>query len=632
MELTAVLSNLEWRQPLWLLLVLQPIAMGILRRLQHRRTKQVYADSLLLPWVLRGNNAKGVQRIFSRRNLYLIMWLLFAIAAAGPRLPLQEAQGNTGEGVDIFVVLDLSRSMTASDIDLDRMTRAKIELRLLLQRIKQHQRSDRVGIIVFAGRAHVLNPLTKDFDAVDYYLQSLTPDLLPTTGSNMLDGLVLAKKELTSSSHPHKAVLLLSDGDIGSTFSATKTSLLETARELENSNIPLYVLGVGTVEGEAIPLAEGGWLKDQGRPVITRLNEQFLLELANTGGGHYARVSDDDHDWSLLYENGIAKLSPPKVPHSQFILWQELYAWALVPALFLLFWFFYPINLNKNRSAQFFLISSVTLFAVLIVNSLLINPVMAADDPVQVEQNAYTAYKSGDHITAAKLYGHIPGYQGRMGEGASDYRMADYKAAIRQFSQAVLEAEDNDQRASALLNLGNSYFQLGDYASAIAIYQDALLYRPEYKAAQTNLAFTIPLQKAVEHQLTLQLDRSAGRGPLTAPLGNRELDVDNSAISIQQSYNKKKQQPPLPTPPIPKASDLSELIARGLRHAQSQGGYIPEAEQQTHKNVHNLAAARLRMKALEHQQSNLWKRLFEMEEGFPAPLDQPRDIPGTAPW
>ena len=77
MELTAVLSNLEWRQPLWLLLVLQPIAMGILRRLQHRRTKQVYADSLLLPWVLRGNNAKGVQRIFSRRNLYLIMWLLF---------------------------------------------------------------------------------------------------------------------------------------------------------------------------------------------------------------------------------------------------------------------------------------------------------------------------------------------------------------------------------------------------------------------------------------------------------------------------------------------------------------------------------------------------------------------------
>ena len=77
---------------------------------------------------------------------------------------------------------------------------------------------------------------------------------------------------------------------------------------------------------------------------------------------------------------------------------------------------------------------------------------------------------------------------------------------------------------------------------------------------------------------------------------------------------------------------MSELIARGLRHAQSQGGYIPEAEQQTHKNVHNLAAARLRMKALEHQQSNLWKRLFEMEEGFPAPLDQPRDIPGTAPW
>jgi Ca-activated chloride channel family protein len=600
------MSTLYWREPLWLLLAVLPLLQMGLRLLLQRRQAGRYADPALQPWVVLPTREGIGRRLFSKDGAYLAAWLLLAIAAAGPRLPLEIAGEPAAPDTDLMLVVDISRSMTAADVRPNRMRRAQIELEELLQRA----RGQRLGIIVFAARAHLYVPPTTDHAALRFYLQSLDALAPPTHGSRPAAALALAAREVHAASRKG-AIILVTDGDF-----ATWTPLQTTVADLARVNIPLYILGVGSAEGAAIPLPAGGWLTANGRAVISRLADSRLRRLAQATGGAYAPVRDDDSDWATLYDEGIARrfAAPPDLDPGRMV-WRELYAWPLLPGVALLWFALLPFRLRLKGVPAALL--AVSLFA--------------PQPPAQAgeAEQAYKNYTRGDYAAALAGYKNLAGYSARLGEGVSRYQLKDYAGAVRQFQQAVLDANTDAQRGSALFDLGNSYFKLGNYATAAAVYKDALLYRPAHVPSRHNLAFSEALRQAVEERRRGSTTSRAGAGPQRATPSEALSVTGNASLALDESEAESKTGS---LPALPVTSDkLEALIARGLAHVRLAAATAQRDAAAGRRPV-DVARAQQKMEALQDSQALLWKRLFEMEEGFPASLEAPRTMPGVTPW
>jgi len=316
------MNALHWREPLWLLLALYPLLLAAWNYFQQRHQAQRYADPHLLPWVQAHPPQHGWQRLLSRPALWAMAWVLFAITLAGPRLPQAQPDTLADAQLDVLVVLDISRSMQATDIAPNRLQRAALELHELLNTA----RNSRVGIVVYGARPHLFAPLTSDFAALRFYLQHLETLVLPTQGSNPAAALDFARSELAARDQPLPAAILwVTDGDIPT----TQTAALQTSvSALQQANIALYSLGIGTEDGEAISLPGGKWLEHDGQAVRSRLDSSLLQTLSAQTGGKFSAVKDDASDWETLYTHGIAQAFPAQAEDGKQ--WQELYVWVLL--------------------------------------------------------------------------------------------------------------------------------------------------------------------------------------------------------------------------------------------------------------------------------------------------------------
>jgi Ca-activated chloride channel family protein len=620
------IQQLHWREPLWLLLALQPLFVWLVVRLLQGGQLSTYAQRDLQPWVVVHDANSWSRRLLSRNSAYVLAWLLFALAAAGPRLPLFTPHVNPDKGMNILVIMDVSRSMTVNDVMPNRMRRAELELHELLARAQ----GQRVGVIVYAARPHVFVPLTWDFGALRYYLQSLDKLVLPTRGSNLTEALKLARDTLIAAPQfptLPAAIVLISDGDSSTPFDVSKAQLDTMAQELKQQELPVYVLGVGSTEGSSIPLEDGGWLSYENRPVISRMQESVLRQLAIATGGRYSRATEDDSDWRHLYDAGmLTRLT--QVEESDRV-WLELYPWVLCPAIVLFFIAIMPLRLRKSVISK---AVSFTAAAGLVLAGLLTQNVSRAAElsvGPSLEKKAYQAYQQEDFESAGQLYATVPGVSGRLGQGAAYYRLGDYPAAMRRFSDAVLQAENDQQRADALFNLGNSYFQQGDYQTAARTFADVLRYQKNHPAARHNLAISQSLYQQVTQVLVEQDDATlAGRGPRNArPVEDINLS-DEASLAIDES--EEDQTTIIPQLPEDEQEEWQELIRKGLEFVQvAASGDTREGLQQRQQD---LAKARLFMLQIEDQPATLWQRMFEQEEGFIAPQSEPNEIPGVQPW
>jgi len=338
--MSELLLNLDWRQPLWLLLALQPLLLWLILRRFQKRAQEQFAEPHLLPWIQVHENRTWRQRLFSRNIAYSLAWLFFAMTMAGPRLPDAQPENQNSINLDVMMVVDLSRSMYANDIAPTRLRRALLETYEFLSLAG----NTRIGIVVYAARAHLFVPMTTDFKALKFYLKDLDTLQLPTQGSDASAALAFARQKLQTTSHPDKSrkqiLLWLTDGDIGE----EDIGKLETQfRKAKEEAIQTYILGLGTAEGSGVPLTDGSWLEYEGQAVISRMNVKGLQHLSQTGGGSFAAVRDDESDWKVLYQQGMAKNLPASgSDYTQ--LWKELYMWCLLPAIVLLMIALFPFS------------------------------------------------------------------------------------------------------------------------------------------------------------------------------------------------------------------------------------------------------------------------------------------------
>ena len=308
----------------WLLLLLPFLAAFFAWALWARRRALAHFARSPLAEKLTRNLSRGRQ---VGKLVLLGLGTFFAILAlTGPQFGTQLEMAQR-KGVDVMLVLDVSRSMQAEDVKPSRLARAKYQIRGLLDLL----RGDRVGLVVFAGKAFVQCPLTTDYGAVELFLDVLDAGAIPVQGTAIGDAVQLAVRSFEEGEGQHKAIVLFTDGEdhVGQPLAAAQTAAAQGVR--------IFALGLGTPDGELIPTEEEGggvsFHKDKrGQYVKTRLDESTLQDMALETGGDYFRSTLGGAELDALYGQ-IAEMDQREIGSTRLTRYQERFQWPLLLAL-----------------------------------------------------------------------------------------------------------------------------------------------------------------------------------------------------------------------------------------------------------------------------------------------------------
>jgi Ca-activated chloride channel family protein len=231
------------------------------------------------------------------------------------------------KGVDVMIALDVSKSMLADDIKPNRLERAK----QFVNRLMEKMENDRVGLILFAGRAYVQMPLTTDHSAARMYVQSAGPDAVPSQGTVIGQALRIANASFNSKERKFKAVVLISDGE------DHDPEALQLTESLAKNGIMLNTLGIGSPDGVPLVDPETNEVRKDadGRPIITKLNEAELQQLASGTKGLYIRL-DDAEDAADKVKAKLDTIEQQALGDEAFTSYASYFQWFLAAAFLLL--------------------------------------------------------------------------------------------------------------------------------------------------------------------------------------------------------------------------------------------------------------------------------------------------------
>jgi len=211
------------------------------------------------------------QKFALKFTLVLAAFSLGVFALANLRSP-QGMEKVNRSGIDIMIALDVSKSMLAQDVKPNRLDRAKQALGKLIDNLD----NDRIGIVVFAGRAYLQMPLKGDHGAAKMYLSSASTEIVPTQGTVIADALKMCYTSFNAKEKKYKAVVLISDGE------DHDEGALKVAEQMANDGIIINTVGIGSPQGSTIIEELTGEVKkdNNGTPIITKLNEEELKRIA----------------------------------------------------------------------------------------------------------------------------------------------------------------------------------------------------------------------------------------------------------------------------------------------------------------------------------------------------------------
>lgn len=217
-----------------------------------------------------------------------IAFVLLLISLLGPSFGESESELKA-QGKDIYILVDLSRSMDATDVSPTRLEKVKFEINRLLNATL----NNRIGLIVFSNEAFTQSPLTYDLAALNLYIQSMQTDLLPKNGTDLCSGLELAYSKMikdVSATNKSKVLILFTDGERSTECNA---SLFNNLRRF---GFRLFIIGVGTPKGSSIKDGNGFLLDDDGKIVISKMDQGAMQDLANQTNGSFYQVNNETNE------------------------------------------------------------------------------------------------------------------------------------------------------------------------------------------------------------------------------------------------------------------------------------------------------------------------------------------------
>jgi len=445
----------------WALVPLGVLIGALLWRMRQGDGWRAVCDAHLLRHLLVG-------RAERRRALPLILlglaWLVAVLALAGPTWS-QQPQPVFRTTEARIIVMDLSRSMDAGDVNPSRLQRARFKVADILERSGEGH----TGLIAFAGDAFIVSPLTEDANTVAALLPALTTHVMPVQGSRLDRGITKAVKLLVQAGFSTGNILVIADG--GADDQARKA-----AAQAADQGYRVSVMSIGTPEGAPVPLPDGDFLKDShGNIVIPRVERGALKAVAASGQGRYTPMTPDARDLDYLLATETADLfdMDATAVHETSDAWAEQGPWLvllLLPLVALTFrrgWVFSLMFLALGLSPRAHAVSWDDLW-------------------LRSDQQAAKALTE-DRVEDAARVARDPAWR-----GSAQYRAEAFEEAAADFS--ALESADGHY------NRGNAMAHLGNLEGAIAAYDEALKRDPEHEDATFNKELLEQLKQQQEQQ------------------------------------------------------------------------------------------------------------------------------------
>ena len=310
-----------------LLLIPLFIAVFILFLVWRRKALNRFgARSVIQQLMPEFSNAKLILKFI----LVLIAYIFLVIAIAGPQTG-SRLEDIKRKGIDLMIALDISNSMLAEDIRPNRLERAKQAISRLIDNLE----GDRIGIVVFAGKAYMQLPITTDYAAAKMFLSTINTNIISTQGTAIADALEMAASSFGESKN-NKAIVIITDGE------DHEGNVLEQTEAAVKNGISIYTIGMGSSEGSPIPIYNGnvqtGYKKDRdGNTVISRLDETLLQQMASLGNGIYVRASNSETGLQKIFDE-INKIQKTEIESRQFSDYENRFQYFLaITLIFLIF-------------------------------------------------------------------------------------------------------------------------------------------------------------------------------------------------------------------------------------------------------------------------------------------------------
>ena len=479
-------GNPQW---LWGLALLPVLACVYLWA--HHRSRTLIAKVVAPRLRSQLAGSVSVPRRVLRALLLLLALAGVILALAQPRYGFIEKETKQ-KGRDVVIALDTSKSMLATDIAPDRLTRAKLFSQDLLRFLK----GDRVGLIAFAGSAFLQAPLTLDYAAVTNALDEMDTSVIPMGGTNMATAIATAREAFGKAEGQTRALVILTDGE------ELDADGIAAAKQATSEGIRIFTVGIGSAAGSLIPVRTQDGRQDfvrdaSGKPVNSKLDTARLTEIAQATGGFFVNIGPDAAKEIFqkgiepmeLTENGVFTSRQPV----------ERYQWPLGFAVLCLMLSVFP---GDRRRKVPLAVSLLTLF-------------FFPAPMGHASTNGLQDYKEGQYDQAGAAF--EKGLQSepdsrplQFNAGAAAYKLGKFDQAITHFTKALL-SEDKKLREEASYNLANSLVRTGEAAkqneakktawkSAIEHYSEVLKLNLANKLSKENREIVEKLLKDLEKQ------------------------------------------------------------------------------------------------------------------------------------
>ena len=305
---------------LLLLVPLFLVGYGVWRSMRSRRVRKFGDEELVKALMPSWSGSKGWVRMI----LFSLAFAFFVIGLARPQIGAKLSE-HKSHGAEIVICLDVSNSMLAEDYSPNRLDRAKLAISRLTDKLKE----DRIGLIVFAGSSFVQLPVTTDYVSAKMFLGSIDTESVPVQGTAMGDAIFTGIRSFSAQSEKSRVIIVISDGE------NHEDDPVAAAKEAAENGIRVYTVGVGSAEGQPIPM-DGGLLKDKdGEIVVTKLDEDMLRKVAKAGNGAYVHAGNDEFGLNPIIED-IRRMEDEEFDSVVFEEYNEQYMYFFGIALALL--------------------------------------------------------------------------------------------------------------------------------------------------------------------------------------------------------------------------------------------------------------------------------------------------------
>jgi Ca-activated chloride channel family protein len=475
---------------------------------------------------------------FKKFLLITSAMLLLILALANLRLPAGAEKVNRN-GIDIMLAIDVSKSMLAQDIKPTRLDRAK----QLLSRLIDKLGNNRIGIVIFAGKAYLQMPLTGDLAAAKMYLSSATPESVPTQGTVIGDALKMCYASFNVKEKKYKAVVLISDGE------DHDEGAVEIAQKMAAQGVVIHTVGIGSPGGSPIADEATGQMKTdaEGNTVISKLNEEVLSSIAKKGNGQYQLFTNTEEVVSKLARQ-LETMDQRTVTEDSLVNYKSFYQFFLALALLFLLVELLMSEMKNKKSNGLKIAATILFFS-------LGKAAFAQGEKVMIKEGN-DAYKKSDFLFATKSYEKVvekypANAIAQYNLGNAFYKSQKTDEAIAAYDKSISLLTKPVEKSNAFYNKGVVLQNNKKLTECIIAYKAALKLDAKNEDARQNLQKALQQQKQQQEQ------------------DKKQNEKKNKDKEPQKSKNKDQQQQPNPQQSRITKKDAEEKLKALLQKEKS---------------------------------------------------------------